>query len=125
MQMETTIADANDAGGSGLIKWNFKTKSWPAPTDVLMENIAVQYRGGTSTLKGIYDQTTTVTIGTLTNGGKVWTIPALGGSISNDVAFAFNGTQTASQNVIYQLDWDNWIQPKRVTYYRTDYDDNG
>lgn len=125
-QIETATTDTPEGTGPTDIVYNFKTRSWPAPTDLLMENFAVQYRGGNSTLTGIYDQTNTATIGTLTSSNKVWTIPALLGSIANDVSFVFQGTQASgTQNVIYNLDWDLWVQPKKVTYYRTDYDDNG
>ena len=113
-------------GGATAITYNFKTRSWAAPTEALLENIAIQYRGGTTIVSGILDQTNTVTIGSLTSGSRVWTVPKLGGTISNDVIFAFAGTSTTSQeNVIYQLQWDAWMQPKRTSYYRTDYWDGG
>ena len=108
------------------IVWYFETREWATPQDILAENIAIQYRGGTSTVSAIYDQTNTIVVGTLTAGNKVWTIPALGGSFSNSIAFGVQGTQaTGTQDVMYNINWDNWFQPKKVLYYRTDYDDSG
>src|SRR5437867_5536744 len=48
--LENGLVDITDvAGGSGTpavsVAWNFKTRSWPAPTEILMENLAIQYRG--------------------------------------------------------------------------------
>lgn len=126
IEIETGLTDFSGTGtATSQITYNWQTRSWPAPTDLLLENFAVQYQGGTQTITGIYDQTTITTIGTLTSNNKIWTIPALLGSISNDVSFAISGTKQSQQNIIFQIDWDMWIQPKKVSYYRTDYDDNG
>lgn len=125
-RIESGTVDAMLGTGTQDIEYVFKTRSWPAPTDILLENVAIQYRGGNGQCVAYYDQTNTATIGTLTASNKVWTIPTAGGSIANDVSFQFGGTQQAgTQNVIYNLDWDLWMQPKKVVFYRTDYDDNG
>lgn len=125
INIETGATDFNGASGTQNTTFSWQTRAWPAPTDILVENFAVQYQGGSQTVSAIYDQTNIATVGTLTSNNKIWTIPALLGTIANDISFAFQGTRNSQQAICFQIDWDAWFQPKKVTYYRTDYNDNG
>jgi hypothetical protein len=75
-------------------------------------------------------------LGTLTNtSSKDWLTPALSGTVTNNVAFKFTGTQAYTTNLtttdthfqqsIYNIQWDSLVEPKRVSYWRTEHDVNG
>jgi hypothetical protein len=126
IEQPINVADQNDTGSTVATVWKAITRAWPAPTEILMENLSMQYRGTNIVATGIYDTTNTVTIGTLpTANFRTWSTPKLGGTISNDVSFVFGGSQNGAVQSIYQISWDAWLQPKRTAFYRTDYQDSG
>lgn len=126
MAIETGLTDTTESNVAAGITWNFKTRSWATPADVLVENLAVQYRGGQGSMVAIYDQTNTTSVGTLTSSQKIWTQPPLNGSFTTDMVIQAAGVQDSiNQQVIYNINWDAFVHPKRVRFYRTDFDDNG
>jgi len=126
IEQPTFVADQNDAGSNTATVWKVVTKAWPAPTEILMENLSMQYRGTNIIATGIYDTTNTVTLGSLPAANfRSWSTPTLGGTISNDVVFVFGGSQNGAVQSVYQIAWDAWLQPKRTVFYRTDYNDYG
>lgn len=123
MQLEYKLWDEDSAGAKTPITFHMRTRAWTTPNDVVLENLAVEYAGGTGVAKGIYDGTTTVTLGTFTNATKDWLHPALSGSVCNNAVFDFSGTQgTSARATLYGVQFDALAEPKRVTYWKTEYE---
>ena len=115
--------DQTTSGSQTPITWKIRTRSWTAPSDSVLENVAVEYAGGNIYAYGIYDGTGTNLLGTLTNSGRDWSIPKLGGTVCNNACFEFRGTQaTGTQNTLYGMRFDAMVEPPRVSYYKTPYD---
>lgn len=107
MQLDTGSCDQNTAGADVVTTWSVKTRQWTTPSETVLENLSIEYQGGNAIVYGLYDATTTQSLGTLTNSGKTWTTPKLAGTICNNAAFLFSGIQTkGTQNVLYNLTWD-------------------
>lgn len=119
-QLETGLSDSIVFGGTTPIIYSLKSKEWVSPSDAQVQNIAIRYAGGTHTASAIYDSTNTTAIASFSSANESWTIPKLGGTLSNHVQFSFKGTQGNQQNVLYQIQWDAWMQPKRVSFHQTD-----
>lgn len=117
---------------TGNVPWNFTTREWDAPTDSLVENIAVEYVGGPIQVIAVYDSTNTNTLGTLTSTSKAWQTLPLSATIENSLAFNFSQvTSTATPTppiiaptAVFQVTWDSYPHPEKVQFYQTDYDNN-
>lgn len=121
--IETGTGDG--VGGTSAIAWTLKSRAWTSPQDAIMENLAIEYTGGTGTALAVYDGTSTGTLGTFSSSAKTYTIPTFGGTLRNNVYFQISGTTTSQPTSIYRMEWDAIEQPKEVTYYREDYSDGG
>lgn len=125
MLLEFGLYDETTAGTATNISYSLVSRAWTTPADTLLENISVEHGGGTTTVLGLYGGTSTATIGTLTSTGKEWLTPPLLGSVTKDITFKFLGAQaTDTQETLYGIQWDALVEPKRVEYWRTDYDIN-
>ncbi len=125
MRLNLGYYDESDAGAQTGVAWKLRTKSWTTPNDAVLENIQVEAQGSGGSAVGMYDGTSTITIGTLTNTVKDWINPSLAGYVKNNIAFEFSGTQNAnSPTALYQLKFDAMIEPPRVTFWRTEHDLN-
>jgi hypothetical protein len=118
-KLEVGATDRDSSDAVVPITWSVRTRSWTTPSDTVLENISAEYKGGTGVLKGIYDGTSTVTLGTLTNTNRDWLIPGLHGTIANNVAFDLSGTGIAT---LYGVGFDAIQEPPRITYLRTPHD---
>ena len=115
-----------DAIGTNTgIVYKLRTRTWSNPNDARLENLQVEYEGNQSVISGIYDSTSTVTLGTITNTIRDWNIPALNGSLCNNIAFEFNGTATDGKTKFANIGFDVLVEPQQVRYWRTEYDNNG
>jgi hypothetical protein len=125
MELDGGPRDQTTTGTPTNMAWSVRTKAWTVAADTVLENISVEHRGGPAKLVGIYDGTTTATLGTLTNATRGWSTPALGGTICNSVVFELSGTQASNQQTsLYNIAWDALYEPRRVSFYKTDYDLN-
>lgn len=120
---EIGVNDTVGTAGQG-VPWSLRSRAWSTPSDTLLENISCEYRGGAGVVKGVYDGTSTVTIGTLTGTLRQWLTPALNGTISNNVVFRVDGTQSDNPATIYNIAWDALQEPVRVLFYRTPHFNN-
>ena len=126
MQLEIGTQDELTSGTSTTIGWLLRSRAWTTPNDCVLENIAIEHKGGVNCkVYGIYDGTTSATLGTLTNTVKDWLAPPLLGTVGNNISFEFLGTQTGTQaQALYNIQWDALLEPKRIEFWRTDYDIN-
>jgi len=130
MQLEASgMRDQNSGGTNTAISYSFKTKAISAPTDFVLENIAVEYKGGNGVVKAVVDNTATVTLGTLTNTNQDWLIPPFSAQVHNNIAMDFSGTaldttgtDTTARPVFYQIEADMLVEPKRVQFWRTEHE---
>lgn len=129
-QFETGLTD-----NGNKIVWTAKTRAWTTKNDMVLENLSVEgiCNVGTATgslggivVTAIIDNTSTQTLGTLTNTTKQWVPLTLNGTVGNNVVFGFSGTNlgTAQSNV-YGLSWDTIVQPPKVNYWRSEEDLSG
>jgi hypothetical protein len=117
---------------SGPVPWNFTTREWDAPTDTLVENIAVEYVGGPIQVVAVYDATNTCTLGTLTSSTKAWTLLPLSATVENSMYFQFSQVTSTAYPIpqiffptaIYQITWDAYPHPEKCQFYQTNYDNN-
>lgn len=122
-QLESGPTDAT--GTSTNIVWRVRSKTWTSPLDARLENLGLEYEGNPATVLGIYDSTSTVTLGTMTNTIRDWNIPALNGSLCNNIAFELQGTSSTGKTKLANLSFDVLPEPAQVRYWRTEYDNNG
>jgi hypothetical protein len=102
--------------------WVVRTRQWTTPTDLRLENFAVEHANSTATIRAILDGTTTTTLGTLTAVNKQWAQPGLLGVVANSVEYELNGTVAALSTVlpaVYNLSWDAEPEPKCNRYFRS------
>jgi hypothetical protein len=119
-QLDTVPAD-NTATG---ITWSVRTRTWTSPSDAVLENLAIDYKGSTATARAVLNATSTVTLGTLTNTTREWINPelSLSGTKITSVEFLFNGTRgTAADSVLYGVGFEALVEPPRVRFYKSDY----
>jgi hypothetical protein len=104
-----------------------RTRNWTTPSDVVVQNVEVAYKGGAGTFSAVYDSTNTQTaLATYSNGSLDWDTAPLLGTACNSVAFGVVGTSTTSAHCgLYGISWDAIIEPKRVKFLKTDYDEAG
>lgn len=120
---ETGLVDNNGALTVN-VAWKIKTRSWTTPADTVMENLMLEQRGD-GTYSAIYDNTSTVSIGTATDAVRTWFVPKLSGTFARSVEFYGTGTQTSGgATTLYNIGFDTLVHPVRVTFYRTDHDIN-
>ena len=123
-QLENGLTDLNSAGSAEGIVYKVRSRTWTSEKDARLENLSVEYLGAQGTALGIYDNTSTVTLGTLTNTVNDWIIPALNGSLCNNISFELNGTAT-TRTKINNIKFNALVEPSQVRYWRTEYDNNG
>lgn len=121
MQLETTLMDELDGNGVVLqgIAWSYTTREWSNPKDSIWENLQVE-GVGTYTWVADADNTNTYTLGTLTASSKGWNHASLQGTIGDNINFIFSGTQSGTQQGIYELEWDAIPLSPRVSFFQTD-----
>jgi len=126
MRLETGSADTTTAGATVPITYTLISRAMTTPMDMVLENISVEHKGGTSTVYAIYDGTGSASLGTMTNVIKDWISPSMLGTIGNNVAFKFTGAQNTSsaQEALYGIQWDALVEPKRITFWKTEDDIN-
>lgn len=118
-QIEVGLVDESTTHVAGNITWSYKTRQWSTPTDVIYENLQVE-NVGTITASATVD-TVGYALNTFTNTSKIWTPCSLQGTTGDRTEFAFNGTQSGTQQEIYQIQWDMVPQAPKVTFFQTDY----
>jgi hypothetical protein len=118
-QLETGLVDTSPTGTASGIGWSFQTRAWSTPTDLLLENLQIE-SVGTSTAKVTLDNALS-TLGTLTRASKGWTPAAANGTVGDAVSFTFNGTQSGTQQEVYQAQWEFIAQTPKVTFHQTDW----
>lgn len=120
---------------AGAVPWSFLTKAWTAPTDSLVENLAVEFIGGPIQVSAIYDSTNTVTVGTIvSSNSKSYSILPLDAVVENNLVFGFQqvtapSTSTSLPNftfptAVYGITWDSFPHPPKVQFFQTDYFNN-
>jgi hypothetical protein len=121
-----------DTGQTDLgnpIPWHVRTRAWSTNRTMVVENLNIEAQVGTGTIgaKSIVDGTATTLLGTYTTGIKQWYTSPMLGTVANNFALDFYGLQsgTGPQQAIYQTTWDALIQPAKVQYWRTGFDEGG
>lgn len=102
------------------VNWNFTTKDWTTPTDVILENLEVEAKGQGVSLSAQVDNNAAQPLGTGTSAAKDWTPLTFGGTIGKRVNFTASGTQLTSQQEVTQLQWDFIPQTPKVRGFTTD-----
>lgn len=118
-QLEIGLSDATVTNTTQGISWSFRTRAWSTPTDVILENLQTEVVG-TLTQSATADGTG-YSIGTFSDASKVWQPGSLQGTIGDNVYFTFNGTQSAAQQEVYQMQFDMIPQAPKVLYFETDW----
>jgi hypothetical protein len=122
-RLENGTTDYTPASLANVARsWAIRTRQWTTPTDLRLENFAVEHSNSTATVKAILDGTTTSTLGTLTASTKRWEQPGLLGVVANSVEYELNGTVAATSTVlpaVYNLSWDAEPEPKCNRYFRS------
>lgn len=114
--------DQNEAAVATGIVYTLRSKPVTAPTDFVLENVALEYRGGGNALvKAIVDNTSTITMGTLTSTTQDWFIPPFSAQVHNNIIFGVDGTSTGDRQVLYQVEGEMLVEPKRVEFWRTEH----
>jgi hypothetical protein len=123
MQLETTLQDSNSADTRTNIPFKVRTRTWSTPSDGVLENISVELTGGTATLSATIDGTATALATNLSQTTRDWSTPAMLGRVANNVSFELSGTAiSTAQTAFYGVLFDALIEPRRVVFYKTDYD---
>lgn len=106
------------------IQWNFTTRQWTSPNDAVLENALIEYKGSGGTALAILDNTSTITLGTLTSSVRTWTPAAFLGTVANNVQFQFVGNRgtSSAEASIYQVQFDAIVEPAHVQYWKADYE---
>jgi len=75
---------------------------------------------GRVVVKALVDGSAAQSFGTFTNTSKSWLVSALNGTVVNNLAFQFQGTQSSLyQQGVYGVRWEGLEEPQRLTYLRT------
>lgn len=122
-QLEAGVTDA--LGTATGIPWKVRSKTWTSPADARLENIAIEYMGQAAAVNAVYDSTSTVNLGTLTNTVRDWNINPLNGSLCNNIYFEVTGTSSNGNARLSNIMFDAIVEPQQVMYWRTEYDNNG
>ncbi len=122
MQIETGLTDTDETNNSLGITWTAKTKPFTAASDFVLENAALEYEGDPATVKAIVDSTSTITLTTMTSAAKDWIIPPFSAQVHNHAQFDIVGTMSGDRSVLYQASAEMLVEPKRVQFWRTEYE---
>ncbi len=91
-------------------------------TDFRLENMSLEIAGGTNTVLAVIDHTSTISCGTFTNTVRDWQIPALNGSVINNIQFAINGfTPVDASMTMFGIGFTAIPEPEQVRFWRTEY----
>lgn len=121
-QLENGIYDIY--GTSALaIPYAIRSRTWTTHQDFRLENLSFEILG-TNTVHAYIDNTSTTTVGVLTNTAFDWDICPLNGAIVNNIAFNFTGSSTSGQAVLRNVTFNALMEPPQVKYWRTEYDEN-
>lgn len=121
MKVETGYVDTTTAGALTGITYSLRSKSWTSPSDAVLENVSMEYKGGLTLLKRVEDDAVVATVGTATaSSNKDWLISPMSGTVGGNVAFELSGvhTDTANPAVFYGVRFDALVEPKRVQFFR-------
>lgn len=123
MQIETGQFDESLVGGVyNSITYSIKPRALTGSTDFRLENMSLDIQGGTSTVKAIVDNTSTITVGTFTNTVRDWNIPPLDGTLINNLQFAINGYAATDQECnLWGMGVTAIQEPEQVRFWRTEY----
>ena len=124
MKLETGLVDQNTAGTNTGIPFSIKTREWTTSGDTVLENIALEHKGGTATLTGLYDGATS-TLGTLTSSTKGYFRASQAAQIANNVSFTVSGTSSDTQVELYNISFDAIKEPPKIRHFKTEHTDNG
>ena len=125
-KLNGSFQDEDAAGTINPVGWLVKTRKWTTPSDLVLENVQVEYEGTGIIAKGIVDGTSTTTLGTLTSSERTWETLPFHGTVGNSLEFELSGSRNfAGDCCVYGVSWDALVEPARVKYYKTDYDNNG
>lgn len=114
--------DQDEAAAATGIVYTLRSKPITAPTDFVLENVALEYKGGGNALvKAVVDNTSTITMGTLTSTTQDWFIPPFSAQVHNNIIFGIDGTSTGDRQVLYQVEGEMLVEPKRVEFWRTEH----
>lgn len=119
MQMETGLTDTTTSGVPAGVAWSFTTREWSSPVDTLWENLQVEAQG-TATWIAAADATNTYILTTAILNNKGWNPASLQGSVGDNLNFILQGTQSGTQQSVFELQWDSIPEAKKVTYFHTD-----
>lgn len=127
MRLEQGLTDHDDSNNEDLITWSVGSRIWTVSNDTVAENVFLETEGQNHcVVTAVFDGTTTVAAGTITEFDRDWSHLALNGRFSNSVYFDVAGTQTQTENAtLYHLEWDMLGEPKRVNYFRTEHFNGG
>ncbi len=125
-QIENGRFDETVVGGVFQgIPYSIKPKMLTGSTDFRLENMSLEVQGGTSIVKAIIDSTSTITTGTFTNTVRDWNIPALNGTLVNNLQFTIDGTTTTTNDMyLYGIGFTAIPEPEQVRFWRTEYKPN-
>ncbi len=105
------------------VVWTAKSKQWTVPSNACVENVSAESLGTKIVVTAVYDNTTNSIVSTLTNSLRQWSTPPLNGSFANSVEFQFTGTNSGGDlDILYGFGYDYLIEPVKVRYHRTGYD---
>jgi len=126
LKLEGASQDTTPDGTVTPISWLVKTKKWTTPSDLVLENVQVEYEGTGVAVHAYIDGTTTMTLGTLTSAERTWDTLPFHGTVGNSLQFKFSGSRNFDGDCcVYGVSWEALVEPPRVKYYKTDYFNNG
>jgi hypothetical protein len=124
VRIENSSYDTDESSTSIPITWSMTSKTWTTPADAVLENLFLEHKGGTCTVVAQYDGNIS-TVGTLTATGKDWFEKPLLGTVANSIFFQLNGSQPFGDlETLYGLHFEALVEPKRVEFWKTEYDIN-
>lgn len=123
MQIEQGQFDESSIGGIfNKINYSIKPKMLTGSSDFRLENLSIELKGGTSTVKVIADSTATITAGTFTNAVRDWQIPPLNGSLLNNLQITLEGYPDVTEDLtIWGVGVTAINEPEQVRFWRTEY----
>lgn len=118
-QIETGLVDESTQHIASGVTWSYQTRAWSTPTDLIYENLQLE-AVGTMTASATVDNTG-FALRTFTASTKQWVPCSIQGTTGDNSVYQFNGTQSGTQQEIYQLQWDMIPQAPKVSYFQTDF----
>lgn len=112
--------------GNASIVWSVRTRAWTTTADTVLENFAIEHEVKDGRVEAVCDNTSTITLGTLTATARDWSTFKMSGTYANNVWFRVLGTQTAGgRDAVYGFRWTALAEPPRVQFWRTEHDVGG